>query len=108
VPVLGKLPLPVEVIPMTRSYGGGEIVKMGGTPVLREKFTTDNGNLILDCHGLDLVDLPRVEARLDGIAGVVTQRHLRAAAGGRTSSWCQFRNPDPESEIGSLTGRASP
>ena len=72
VPVLGKFPLPVEVIPMARSYVGREIVKMGGTPVLREKFTTDNGNLILDCHGMNLVDPPKVEAALDGLAGLVT------------------------------------
>ncbi len=72
VPVLGKFPLPVEVIPMARSYVGREIVKRGGTPVLREKFTTDNGNLILDCHGMQLLDPPAAEAQLDGIAGVVT------------------------------------
>ena len=72
VPVLGKFPLPVEVIPMARSYVGREIVKMGGMPVLREKFTTDNGNLVLDCHGMNLVDPPKVEAALDGLAGVVT------------------------------------
>jgi ribose 5-phosphate isomerase A len=72
VPVLGKFPLPVEVIPMARSYVGREIVKRGGTPVLRENFTTDNGNLILDCHGMRLLDPPVVEAELDGIAGVVT------------------------------------
>ncbi len=72
VPVLGKFPLPVEVIPMARSYVGREIVKRGGTPVLRETFKTDNGNLILDCHGLDLVDAPRVEADLNNLAGVVT------------------------------------
>ncbi len=72
VPVLGKFPLPVEVIPMARSYVGREIVKRGGTPVLREKFATDNGNLILDCHGMQLLDPPAAEAQLDGIAGVVT------------------------------------
>src|SRR2546421_5177721 len=72
VPVLGKFPLPVEVIPMARSYVGREIVKLGGHPVLREKFTTDNGNLILDCHGMNLVDAAKVEAALDGLAGVVT------------------------------------
>jgi len=72
VETLGKFPLPVEVIPMARSYVGREIVKMGGTPVLREKFTTDNGNLILDCHGMNLVDAARIESELDGLAGVVT------------------------------------
>ena len=72
VPVLGKFPLPVEVIPMARSYVGREIVKMGGTPVLREKFTTDNGNLILDCHGMQFLDPPQAEAQLNNLPGVVT------------------------------------
>lgn len=72
VPVLGKFPLPVEVIPMARSYVGREVVKLGGTPVLRENFTTDNGNLILDCHGMQLLDPPAVEAQLNNLAGVVT------------------------------------
>ncbi len=72
VPVLGKFPLPVEVIPMARSYVGREIVKLGGSPVLRENFKTDNGNLILDCHGLELLDPPKMEADLNNLAGVVT------------------------------------
>jgi ribose 5-phosphate isomerase A len=72
VPVLGKFPLPVEVIPMARSYVGRELLRMGCQPVLREKFTTDNGNLILDCHGFTLLDPPRMEADLNNIAGVVT------------------------------------
>ena len=72
VPVLGKFPLPVEVIPMARSYVGREIVKLGGTPVLREGFVTDNGNLILDCHGMQLLDPPKIEAELNNLAGVVT------------------------------------
>ncbi len=72
VPVLGKFPLPVEVIPMARSYVARELVKMGGNPVLREKFTTDNGNLILDCHGMSLLNPPKTEADLNAIAGVVT------------------------------------
>jgi ribose 5-phosphate isomerase A len=71
VPVLGKFPLPVEVIPMARSYVGREIVKMGGHPRLREGFTTDNGNLVLDCHGLTLLDPPRTESELNQLAGVV-------------------------------------
>ena len=62
VPVLGKFPLPVEVIPMARSYIGRELLKRGGHPVLREDFRTDNGNLILDCHGLAIVDPPKLEA----------------------------------------------
>jgi ribose 5-phosphate isomerase A len=72
VPVLGRFPLPVEVIPMARSYVGREIVKMGGQPQLRENFTTDNGNLILDCHNLELLNPVRVEGDLNQIAGVVT------------------------------------
>jgi ribose 5-phosphate isomerase A len=72
VPVLGRFPLPVEVIPMARSYVAREIVKLGGHPRLREGFTTDNGNLILDCHGMTLLDPPKLEAELNQIAGVVT------------------------------------
>jgi ribose 5-phosphate isomerase A len=72
VPVLGKFPLPVEVIPMARSYVGREIVKMGGHPRLREGFVTDNGNLVLDCHGLTLLDPPKTESELNQLAGVVT------------------------------------
>ena len=72
VPVLGKFPLPVEVIPMARSYVAREIVKMGGHPQLREGFTTDNGNVVLDCHGMTLLDPPRTEAELNQLAGVVT------------------------------------
>ena len=72
VPVLGKFPLPVEVIPMARSYVGREIVKMGGHPRLREGFTTDNGNVVIDCHGLMLLDPPRTEGELNQLAGVVT------------------------------------
>jgi ribose 5-phosphate isomerase A len=72
VPVLGKFPLPLEVIPMARSYVGREMLKRGAQPVLRENFKTDNGNLILDCHGLVLLDPPTIEAELNNIAGVVT------------------------------------
>src|SRR4051812_37029880 len=72
VPVLGKFPLPVEVIPMARSYVGREMLKRGAQPVLRENYKTDNGNLILDCHGLTLLDPPAMEAELNNIAGVVT------------------------------------
>ena len=72
VPVLGKFPLPVEVIPMARSYVGRELLKRGGQPRLRENFTTDNGNLILDCYGLTLLDPPKSETELNQIAGVVT------------------------------------
>jgi ribose 5-phosphate isomerase A len=72
VPVLGKFPLPVEVIPMARSYVARELVKMGAHPKLREGFTTDNGNVVLDCHGLTLLDPPKTEADINQIAGVVT------------------------------------
>jgi ribose 5-phosphate isomerase A len=72
VPVLGKFPLPVEVIPMARSYVGREMLKRGAQPALRENFRTDNGNLILDCRGLTLLDPPALEAELNNIAGVVT------------------------------------
>src|SRR5712664_3250310 len=72
VPVLGKFPLPVEVVPMARSYVGRELLRMGGHPVLRENYKTDNGNLILDCHGLTLLDPPATEAELNNVAGVVT------------------------------------
>jgi len=72
VPVLGKFPLPVEVIPMARSHVGRELRKLGAYPELREDFMTDNGNLILDCRGLTITDPPRLEAELNNIAGVVT------------------------------------
>jgi len=72
VPVLGRFPLPIEVVPMARSYVGREMVKRKAQPVLREGFTTDNGNVILDCHGLSILDPVALEAELNGIAGVVT------------------------------------
>jgi ribose 5-phosphate isomerase A len=72
VPVLGKFPLPLEVIPMARSYVGREMLKRRAQPVLREGFKTDNGNLIIDCHGLTILDPPALEAELNGITGVVT------------------------------------
>jgi ribose 5-phosphate isomerase A len=71
VPVLGRFPLPLEVIPMARSYVGRELLRMGGHPVLRENFKTDNGNLIIDCHGLTLLDPAKTEAELNNLAGVV-------------------------------------
>jgi ribose 5-phosphate isomerase A len=72
VPTLGRFPLPVEVIPMARSYVGREMLRRGAQPVLRKDYKTDNGNLILDCHNLTILDPPALEADLDGIAGVVT------------------------------------
>ena len=72
VPVLGKFPLPVEVIPMARSQVARELVKLGGQPKLREGFVTDNGNVILDVAGLDIVDPVAMESKINQIAGVVT------------------------------------
>ena len=72
VPVLGKFPLPVEVIPMARSHVGREMLRRGAQPTLRDGFKTDNGNLILDCRGLTILDPPALEAELNNIAGVVT------------------------------------
>ena len=71
VDVLGKFPLPIEVIPMARSYVAREIVKRGGQPVWRDGVVTDNGNVILDVHGLRIVDPPALEAELNQIVGVV-------------------------------------
>jgi len=72
VPVLGKFPLPVEVIPMARSHVGRELLRRKAQPVLRENFKTDNGNLILDCHGLTILEPAALEAELNNVAGVVT------------------------------------
>jgi len=72
VKVLGKFPLPVEVIPMARSYVAREITRLGGQPVLRQGFTTDNGNIILDVHGLQILKPVELEATLNHITGVVT------------------------------------
>lgn len=70
-PVLGKFPLPVEVLPMARSHVARELVKLGGQPELRD-FTTDNGNVILDVHGLTILDPVALEAQINQIVGVVT------------------------------------
>ncbi|MDX1592828.1 MAG: ribose-5-phosphate isomerase RpiA [Gammaproteobacteria bacterium] len=72
VDVLGAFPLPVEVIPMARSYVARELLKLGGQPVLREDFVTDNGNVILDVHHLEILDPVTLERDLNQIAGVVT------------------------------------
>ena len=72
VDVLGKFPLPVEVIPMARSYVARQLVKMGGQPVWRDGVVTDNGNVILDVHNLRLDDPAAFESDLNQIAGVVT------------------------------------
>jgi ribose 5-phosphate isomerase A len=72
VDVLGKFPLPVEVIPMARSHVARELAKLGGTPVWRQGFVTDNGNAILDVHHLDIQKPMELETALNQIAGVVT------------------------------------
>lgn len=70
--VLGKFPLPIEVIPMARSYVAREIVKLGGSPEYREGFITDNGNIILDVHNLKILNPVELEHTLNQITGVVT------------------------------------
>ncbi|RWU08907.1 ribose-5-phosphate isomerase RpiA [Pseudidiomarina gelatinasegens] len=69
---LGNFPVPIEVIPMARSYVAREIVKLGGDPVWRQGFTTDNGNVILDIHNFDILDPVQLEQQLNSIVGVVT------------------------------------
>jgi len=71
VPVLGKFPLPIEVIPMAREQVARELVRLGGQPRLREGFVTDNGNLILDVHGLSITDPAGLESTLNHIVGTV-------------------------------------
>lgn len=72
VPYLGKFPLPIEVIPMARSYVARELTSLGGQPVWREDFITDNGNVILDVHQLDIMEPSKLERIVNDIAGVVT------------------------------------
>ena len=72
VDVLGDFPLPVEVIPMARSLVARELVALGGQPVWRENFITDNGNEILDVHGLRILDPLALESDINNLAGVVT------------------------------------
>lgn len=72
VPVLGKFPLPIEVIPMARSYVAREMVKLGGDPEYREGFITDNGNIILDVHNFRIETPIQMEKQINNIAGVVT------------------------------------
>jgi ribose 5-phosphate isomerase A len=72
VDVLGTFPLPIEVVPMARSYVAREIAKLGGRPAWRAGFTTDNENVVLDVHGLSIVDPVGLETKLNQIAGVVT------------------------------------
>ena len=72
VDVLGKFPLPIEVIPMARSSVARQLVALGGQPRLRENFVTDNGNIIFDVHGLQIMNPVELESTLDHIAGIVT------------------------------------
>lgn len=72
VDVLGAYPLPVEVIPMARSYVARQLVKLGGQPELREGLTTDNGNLVLDVRNLDIPNPVELERAINQIAGVVS------------------------------------
>jgi ribose 5-phosphate isomerase A len=70
--VLGNFPLPVEVIPMARSYVARELVKLGGDPMYRQGVITDNGNVILDVHNLSIIDPKKLESEINAIVGVVT------------------------------------
>jgi ribose 5-phosphate isomerase A len=72
VPTLGRFPLPIEVIPMARSYVARQMIKAGGQPIWREGFVTDNGNHILDVHNLKIANPLELETRFNQIAGVVT------------------------------------
>ena len=72
VPMLGEFPLPVEVIPMARSYVAREIVKLGGDPAYRQGVVTDNGNVILDVYNLKILNPVELERQLNAIVGVVT------------------------------------
>jgi ribose 5-phosphate isomerase A len=70
--VLGKFPLPVEVIPMAQSFIARQLVKLGGQPQLREGFTTDNGNIILDVHNMEIMEPLKLEQQINMLPGVVT------------------------------------
>ncbi|WP_394205125.1 ribose-5-phosphate isomerase RpiA [Shewanella waksmanii] len=72
VDILGEFPLPVEVIPMARSYVARQLVKLGGDPVYREGVVTDNGNIILDVHNLKIINPKELEEQINQIVGVVT------------------------------------
>jgi len=72
VKVLGNFPLPVEVIPMARSYVARELVKLGGDPVYRQGVITDNGNVIIDVHNLEIIDPKKLETQINALVGVVT------------------------------------
>ena len=87
---LDRFPLPVEVIPMASAYVARELAKLGGTPVLREGFVTDNGNLILDVRGLKILDPVDLETRLNQLAGVVTNGLFAR----RPADICLIGSPD--------------
>ncbi|MFZ0255483.1 MAG: ribose-5-phosphate isomerase RpiA [Gammaproteobacteria bacterium] len=72
VDILGRFPLPIEVVPMARSYVARELRAIGGNPYWREGFTTDNGNMILDIHNLDIMEPIKMESEINQIAGVIT------------------------------------
>ncbi len=72
VDVLGRFPLPVEVIPMAKSYVAREIITLEGQPEFRNEFITDNGNIILDVHNLSIIDPPELEKKLNNIPGIVS------------------------------------
>ena len=69
--ILGRFPLPIEVIPMAQSHVGRALAKLGGQPELRQGFTTDNGNIIIDVHNLKIIDPLQLEGEINNIAGVV-------------------------------------
>jgi ribose 5-phosphate isomerase A len=70
--LLGQFPLPIEVIPMARSYVARELVKLGGDPVYRQGVITDNGNVIIDVYNLEILDPKLLETKINAIVGVVT------------------------------------
>lgn len=72
VDILGRFPLPIEVVPMARSYVARELRALGGNPYWREGFITDNGNMVLDIHNLDILEPVKMESEINQIAGVVT------------------------------------
>ncbi len=80
VDILGEFPLPVEVIPMARGLVARALVALGGTPVYREHYVTDNGNIILDVHGLHIIDPPAMEQRINNIVGAVCNGIFAAQA----------------------------
>ena len=90
VEVLGNFPLPVEVIPMASAHVAREIAQLGGTPVLREGVVTDNGNLIIDVRGLQILDPVDLETRLNQIVGIVTNGLFAA----RPADVCLIGTPE--------------